>query len=62
MHAAILSAVEPVGVSFEMVLVDDGSKDRTRELAEEIARVDPRVRVVEFRRNYGQTPAMAAGI
>ena len=62
MHAAILAAVEPVGVSFEMVLVDDGSKDRTRELAEEIARVDPRVRVVEFRRNYGQTPAMAAGI
>ncbi len=62
MHAAILAAVEPVGVPFEMVLVDDGSKDRTRELAEEIARVDPRVRVVEFRRNYGQTPAMAAGI
>jgi glycosyltransferase involved in cell wall biosynthesis len=62
MHAAIVAAVEPVGVPFEMVLVDDGSKDSTLRLATEIARRDPRVRVVKFRRNYGQTPAMAAGI
>jgi glycosyltransferase involved in cell wall biosynthesis len=62
MHAAIVAAVEPVGVPFEMVLVDDGSKDKTLLLATEIARRDPRVRVVKFRRNYGQTPAMAAGI
>jgi len=62
MHAAIVAAIEPLGVPFEMVLVNDGSKDRTLELATEIAREDPRVRVVNFRRNYGQTPAMAAGI
>jgi len=62
MHAAIVAAIEPLGVPFEMVLVNDGSKDRTLELATEIAREDPRVRIVNFRRNYGQTPAMAAGI
>jgi glycosyltransferase involved in cell wall biosynthesis len=62
MHAAIVAAVEPIGASFEMVFVNDGSKDRTFEIADGIARVDPRVRVVQFRRNYGQTPAMAAGI
>jgi glycosyltransferase involved in cell wall biosynthesis len=62
MHAAIVSAIEPMGVSFEMMLVNDGSKDGTLRLATEIARRDPRVRVVNFRRNYGQTPAMAAGI
>jgi glycosyltransferase involved in cell wall biosynthesis len=62
MHAAIVAAVEPLGVPFEMVLVDDGSKDRTLAVAVEIARQDVRVRVVQFRRNYGQTPAMAAGI
>ena len=62
MHAAIVTAIEPLGVPFEMVLVNDGSKDRTLELATDIAREDPRVRVVNFRRNYGQTPAMAAGI
>ena len=62
LHAAIVSAVEPIGVPFEMLFVNDGSKDRTFEIADEIARSDSRVRVVQFRRNYGQTPAMAAGI
>jgi glycosyltransferase involved in cell wall biosynthesis len=45
-----------------MVFVDDGSRDRTVQIATELARRDPRLRVVKFRRNYGQTPAMAAGI
>ncbi len=62
LHAAIVAAVEPLCVAFEMVFVNDGSKDRTFEIAVDIARTDPRVRVVQFRRNYGQTPAMAAGI
>jgi glycosyltransferase involved in cell wall biosynthesis len=62
MHAAIVAAIEPVGIPFEMVFVDDGSRDRTLEVATGIARRDERVRVVKFRRNYGQTPAMAAGI
>jgi len=62
MHAAIVAAVEPLGIPFEMVFVDDGSRDRTLEVATGIARNDERVRVVKFRRNYGQTPAMAAGI
>jgi glycosyltransferase involved in cell wall biosynthesis len=62
MHAAITGAVEPLGISFEIVFVDDGSKDATVALVDEIARRDPRVCLVKFRRNYGQTPAMAAGI
>jgi glycosyltransferase involved in cell wall biosynthesis len=62
MHAAIVAALEPLGVRFEMVLVNDGSQDSTLDIAIAIAREDPRVRIVNFRRNYGQTPAMAAGI
>jgi glycosyltransferase involved in cell wall biosynthesis len=62
LYAAIVRAVEPLGVSFEMVFVDDGSSDRTVRVATELAAADTRVRVVKFRRNYGQTPAMAAGI
>jgi glycosyltransferase involved in cell wall biosynthesis len=62
LHAAIVAAVDPMQISYEMVFVDDGSKDRTVTVAIELARSDPRVRVVKFRRNYGQTPAMAAGI
>ncbi len=62
MHAAIIAAVEPLNIAFEMVFVDDGSRDATAARAEEIARRDGRVRFVKFRRNYGQTAAMAAGI
>ena len=62
LYAAIVNGVEPLGVNFEIVLVDDGSRDGTVCVADEIARADPRVCLVKFRRNYGQTPAMAAGI
>jgi len=62
MHAAIVKAVEPLRMTFEMIFVDDGSRDSTASRAEQIARRDARVRFVKFRRNYGQTAAMAAGI
>jgi glycosyltransferase involved in cell wall biosynthesis len=62
LYAAIVDAVGPLQIAFEMVFVDDGSKDQTPERARELARQDSRVRVVRFRRNYGQTAAMAAGI
>jgi glycosyltransferase involved in cell wall biosynthesis len=50
-----------VSDDFELVLVDDGSGDRTYKLLEEIAAVDSRVLVVKLRRNFGQTSALAAG-
>jgi glycosyltransferase involved in cell wall biosynthesis len=53
--------MEHVGDSFELVFVDDGSRDRTYRLLEEIAAVDSRVLVVKLRRNFGQTSALAAG-
>jgi glycosyltransferase involved in cell wall biosynthesis len=53
--------MEHVGASFELVFVDDGSRDRTYRLLEEIAAVDSRVLVVKLRRNFGQTSALAAG-
>jgi len=53
--------MEQVGDPFELVLVDDGSNDRTYKLMEEIAAVDSRVLVVKLRRNFGQTSALAAG-
>ena len=45
----------------EMVFVDDGSRDRTYRLLEEIAAVDSRVLLIKLRRNFGQTSALAAG-
>jgi len=62
MHAALLEALDPLDISYEMLFVDDGSKDSTLSIAIELAQTDPRLRVVKFRRNYGQTAAMAAGI
>jgi glycosyltransferase involved in cell wall biosynthesis len=62
LYAAIVQALGDIGCSFEMVFVDDGSSDDTAQIARQIARFDSRLRLVKFRRNYGQTPAMAAGI
>jgi glycosyltransferase involved in cell wall biosynthesis len=61
LYARLKQAMEQVGESFELVLVDDGSRDRTYKLLEEIAAVDSRVLVVKLRRNFGQTSALAAG-
>jgi glycosyltransferase involved in cell wall biosynthesis len=46
----------------EIIFVDDGSWDATYSRLHEIAETDPRVRIVRFRRNYGQTAALSAGI
>jgi glycosyltransferase involved in cell wall biosynthesis len=62
LHRRIVDALAPEGFSFELLLVDDGSRDRTVERLVAIQRSDPRVRAVKLRRNFGQTPAMRAGI
>jgi len=61
LYARLKQVMEQVGDSFELVLVDDGSNDRTYKLMEEIAAVDSRVLVIKLRRNFGQTSALAAG-
>jgi len=53
--------MEQVGETFELVFVDDGSRDSTFPLLGQIAAVDSRVVVVKLRRNFGQTSALAAG-
>src|SRR5882724_5989075 len=47
--------------AFEIIYVDDSSTDGSAQLLEELAAVDPRVMVIQLRRNFGQTPALAAG-
>src|ERR1035437_147427 len=61
LYARLKQVMEQVADSFELVLVDDGSSDRTYRLLEEIAAVDSRVLVIKLRRNFGQTSALEAG-
>ncbi len=46
----------------EIILVDDGSRDKTFSLLKQIREKDPAVRVIKFNRNYGQSAALSAGI
>jgi glycosyltransferase involved in cell wall biosynthesis len=57
----VLGVLDTLPYSAELILVDDGSIDRTGELAIGWAKRDPRVRVLQFRRNFGQTAAIQAG-
>ena len=57
----LLAALRPLGRSFELVLVDDGSSDDTARVLRDLASSTPELVAVLLRRNYGQTPAMSAG-
>jgi glycosyltransferase involved in cell wall biosynthesis len=61
LYQALTTALERLGKTYEIVLVDDGSKDNTYAELSRIADADKRVKVIQFRRNFGQTAAMAAG-
>ena len=62
LHAKLDHALKELNRTAEIIYVDDGSTDGSLNILRELARNDPRVRVVALRRNYGQTAAMAAGI
>jgi undecaprenyl-phosphate 4-deoxy-4-formamido-L-arabinose transferase len=61
-HRRSAEALERDGRPWEILFVDDGSRDGTWAVLEEIHREDPNVRAVRFKRNFGQHPAMHAGI
>lgn len=58
LHRQIKEALEKIGFPYEIIFIDDGSKDDTVELARSLSPL----KLIEFRRNFGQTAAMDAGI
>jgi len=61
-YKAILEAVGKINRTCEIIFVDDGSTDKSAGILKSIAKKDKNVKLVLFRRNFGQTAAMAAGI
>jgi putative glycosyltransferase len=61
-HAAMSKIAEQVSGDVEFIFVDDGSPDRSASLVEELIRIDARVRLIQFSRNFGHSPAMLAGM
>src|SRR5690242_12322580 len=62
LHKAICDVVDPIGVTFELLLVDDGSKDGSWAAIEALCAKDARVRGLKFKFNCGETAASDAGL
>jgi glycosyltransferase involved in cell wall biosynthesis len=61
LHRELTASLHALGQPYEIILVDDGSRDATLERVLAIEAADPRVRVLRLRRNFGQTAAFSAG-
>ncbi len=62
LHSEIVGVLSQMDIRYEIIYVDDGSRDKSRDVLAEIAKESPHTRVVLLRRNFGQTAAIQAGI
>src|SRR2546426_9563852 len=62
LYRRAVAVLDPGPRSFELIFVDDGSTDGTFAVLERLHASDPRIRAVRFKRNFGQHPAMHAGL
>jgi len=61
-YKRLKAVMDGVGEPYELVFVNDGSRDKTAELARELADQDKHLRVLNFARNFGHMPAICAGL
>ncbi len=61
LYQELTAALEDIGRDFEVIAINDGSSDRTYDMLNDVQAKDARWHIIHFRRNFGQTAAMAAG-
>lgn len=61
LYRELIDQLRELGQEFEIIFVDDGSTDRTFEILSKVQKDDSRVKVISFRKNFGQTAALSAG-
>lgn len=61
-YSRLTRVMENFGESYEIIFINDGSKDRTREMLLEICKADTRVKLIDFARNFGHQVAITAGM
>lgn len=61
LHSKLTESLNKLGLEYEIIAVDDGSKDNSFNVLKELAQSDPKLKAIRFRTNFGQTAAMSAG-
>jgi glycosyltransferase involved in cell wall biosynthesis len=61
LYEGLRDVLDGMSLSYEIIYVDDGSRDNTFDILSKLNEEDHRVKIIRFRRNFGQTPALAAG-
>ena len=62
LYESIKNSIKEINNSFEIIFVNDGSNDRSEEILSKISSLNSNIKVINFKRNFGQTAAMMAGI
>ena len=61
LHSEITAACQNLGKSYEIIFVDDGSEDDSIPILKQLLKNDPHIRIIQLRKNFGQTAALSAG-
>lgn len=61
LYEQLVAVLEPLGKSFEIIIIDDGSTDNSFDIVRQLHRQDTRVRGIQFQKNYGKSAALSVG-